>query len=81
MCDLIVLDGRRRGKIELIGGLYTCCFFEQGHQPGEIKELGKARPSTVAGSLRRELEAVCVSPKLEAQQSKCVSPLLRIASC
>ena len=42
LCHNIVIDRRRRRKVELVGGLNICRFFEQGPQLRQIEELAEA---------------------------------------
>ena len=48
---LVVIDGRGRRQVELVGGLDIRRLLEQGHELRQIKELGKARPRPVARTL------------------------------
>ena len=51
---LVVIDGRGRRQVELVGGLDIRRLLEQGHELRQIKELGKARPRPVARTLGNE---------------------------
>ena len=53
---LVVVDGRGRRQVELVGGLDIRCLLEQGHELRQIKELGKARPRPVPRTLRSQLD-------------------------
>ena len=48
---LVMIDGRGRRQVELVGGLDIRRLLEQGHELRQIKELGKARPRPVARTL------------------------------
>ena len=52
---LVVIDGRGRRQVELVGGLDIRRLLEQGHELRQIKELGKARPRPVARTLGSQL--------------------------
>ena len=53
---LVVIDGRGRRQVELVGGLDIRRLLEQGHELRQIKELGKARPRPVARTLGSQLD-------------------------
>ena len=53
---LVVIDGRGRRQVELVGGLDIRRLLEQGHELRQIKELGKARPRPVARTLGGQLD-------------------------
>ena len=52
---LVMIDGRGRRQVELVGGLDIRRLLEQGHELRQIKELGKARPRPVARTLGSQL--------------------------
>ena len=53
---LVVIDGRGRRQIELVGCLDIRRLLEQGHKLRQIKELGKARPRPVARTFGSQLD-------------------------
>ena len=53
---LVVIDGRGRRQVELVGGLDIRRLLEQGHELRQIKELGKARPRPVPRTLGSQFD-------------------------
>ena len=64
----------RHRQMKLIAGFNVGNLFEHRHQFREVEKLRKSSARTIARTLRASSMAVVVSPKVDAQQSKCVSP-------
>ena len=71
----IVIDGRRGWKVELVGGLDVRGLLEKRHQLRQIKELGEARPGTVACTFRGKLYGRLRLPKGGGPAVKVRKPL------